>query len=75
MQPEAMIAALKTLKLFGMAQSIEELAAQNSPAYAHAQPILGNLLKAELAEREIRSINYQMKSELPSKFRLPTHWR
>ena len=62
MQPEAMITALKTLKLFGMAQSIEELAAQNSPAYAHAHPILGNLLKAELAEREIRSINYQMKS-------------
>lgn len=62
MQPDAMITTLKGLKLFGMAQGIEELAAQNAPAYLNAQPILGSLLKAELAEREVRSISYQMKS-------------
>ena len=36
MLPEAMVTTLKSLKLFGMAQAIEELAAQNSPAYLKA---------------------------------------
>ena len=61
MLPEAMITTLKSLKLFGMAQAVEELAAQNSPAYLNAQSILDSLLKAELSEREVRSVNYQMK--------------
>ena len=61
MQPEAMVTTLKSLKLFGMAQAIEELAAQSSPAYLDAQTILDSLLKAETAEREVRSVNYQMK--------------
>ena len=61
MQPEAMVTILKSLKLFGMAQAIEELAAQSSPAYLNAQSILDSLLKAETAEREVRSVNYQMK--------------
>ena len=61
MLPEAMITTLKALKLFGMAQAVEELAAQSSPAYLNAQSILDSLLKAELAEREVRSVNYQMK--------------
>ena len=62
MQPEAMVTTLKSLKLFGMAQAVEELAAQSSPAYLNAQSILDSLLKAELAEREVRSVNYQMKT-------------
>lgn len=33
MLPDAMVTMLKSLKLFGMAQAVEELAAQNSPAY------------------------------------------
>ncbi|MFV5213394.1 IS21-like element helper ATPase IstB [Azonexus caeni] len=61
MQPEAMVTTLKSLKLFGMAQAIEELATQASPAFLNAQSILDSLLKAELAEREVRSVNYQMK--------------
>jgi DNA replication protein DnaC len=61
MQPDAMVTMLKSLKLFGMAQAVEELAAQSSPAYLNAQSILDSLLKAELAEREVRSMNYQMK--------------
>ncbi len=56
-----MITTQISLKLFGMAQAIEEMAAQNSPAYLNAQSILDSLLKAELAEREVRSVNYQMK--------------
>jgi DNA replication protein DnaC len=61
MPPDAMVATLKTLKLFGMAQAVEELATQGSPAYHQAEAILVNLLKAEVAEREVRSVNYQMK--------------
>ena len=61
MQPEAMMTTLKALKLFGMAQAVEELAKQAAPAFQGAQSMLGNLLKAELAEREVRSVAYQMK--------------
>lgn len=60
MQPEPMMTTLKSLKLFGMAQAVEELASQSAPAFQNVQPILANLLKAELAEREVRSIAYQM---------------
>jgi DNA replication protein DnaC len=62
MRAEAMLTTLKALKLFGMAQAIEELAAQGAPAYQQAEAILATLLKAETAEREVRSVNYQMKS-------------
>ncbi len=61
MQHEAMIASLKAIKLYGMAQAVDELASQGSPAYQSAQEMLGTLLKAEMAEREVRSIAYQMK--------------
>jgi hypothetical protein len=44
-----------------MADAVNELAAQASPAYQQAAPVLEILLKAEASERELRSINYQMK--------------
>lgn len=62
MQPEAMIMTLKSLKLFGMAHAIDELAQQGAPAWHSAASVLDSLLKAEVAEREVRSINYQMKT-------------
>ena len=62
MRPEAMMTTLKTLKLFGMAQAIDDLARQGSPAWQAAVPVLDGLLKAEVAEREVRSVNYQMKA-------------
>ena len=61
MSIDTMITTLKSLKLHGMAQSIDELAQQSSPAYSQAEPILQQLLKAEVAERQVRSIQYQMK--------------
>lgn len=61
MQHDAMVTSLKALKLFGMAHAVDELATQGSPAFQGAQSILGSLLKAELAEREVRSVAYQMK--------------
>lgn len=61
MPHEALVTTVKTLKLFGMAQAMEELARQGSPAYQQAEPVLHGLMKAEMAEREVRSVNYQMK--------------
>ena len=61
MQHEATVTMLRSLKLFGMAQAVTELAQQNAPAYQGAQTILGSLLKAEMTEREVRSVAYQMK--------------
>jgi DNA replication protein DnaC len=62
MQHEAMMTSLKAIKLYGMAQAVDELARQGSPAYRNAQEMLGTLIKAEMAEREVRSISYQMKA-------------
>jgi len=61
MSVESLLMTLKQLKLHGMAQSIGDLSSQDSPAYSQAEPILRQLLKAEVAEREVRSIQYQMK--------------
>jgi DNA replication protein DnaC len=59
---------LRSLKMFGMAQAVGELAEQGSPAFDAAVPILSQLLKAETAEREVRSIAYQIKAA-----RFPTY--
>ena len=61
MPDDSLVTTLKTLKCYGMASAIAELAEQQSPAYHDALPMLESLLKAEVAERDVRSINYQMK--------------
>ena len=61
MHIDTLIHSFKTLKLFGMASVIAELSQQSGPAYHHAEPILDTLIKAEVAEREVRSISYQTK--------------
>jgi hypothetical protein len=45
-----------------MAQAVTDLIEQGAPAFEAAIPTLSQLLKAELAEREVRSIAYHMKS-------------
>ena len=62
MKSDAMITTLKSLKLFGMADNIADLAMQSSPLFEQVAPILDTLLKAEVAERDVRSIKYQMKA-------------
>lgn len=57
----AIVIMLRELKMHGMAQAVTELAEQGAPAFAAAQPILSQLLKAETAEREVRSVAYQLK--------------
>ena len=53
---------LRGLKMYGMAQAASELMEQGAPAFDAAVPILSQLLKAETAEREVRSIAYQIKA-------------
>ena len=58
----AIVIMLRSLKLHGMAQAVTDLIDQGAPAFEAAIPILSQLLKAELAEREVRSIAYHMKA-------------
>ena len=58
----AVVVMLRALKMYGMAQAVSDLTEQGAPAFAAAVPILSQLLKAELAEREVRSIAYQIKA-------------
>ena len=58
----AIVIMLRSLKMYGMAQAVEDLIEQGAPAFGAAIPILSQLLKAELAERDVRSIAYHMKA-------------
>ena len=58
----AIVIMLRSLKMPGMAQAVQDLHEQGSPAFEAAMPILSQLLKAEMAEREVRSIAYHMKA-------------
>jgi len=53
---------LRSLKMHGMAQAAAELTEQGAPAFQSAIPVLSQLLKAGIAEREVRSIAYQLKA-------------
>jgi DNA replication protein DnaC len=57
----AAVIMLRSLKMHGMAQAAGELTEQGSPAFEAALPILSQLLKAETADREVRSTAYQLK--------------
>ena len=58
----AIVIMLRSLKMHGMSQAVTDLIERGAPAFEAAVPILSQLLKAELAEREVRSIAYHMKS-------------
>jgi DNA replication protein DnaC len=58
----AVVIMLRSLKLHGMAQAVGDLTEQGSPAFEAAVPILSQLLKAETADREVRSTAYQLKA-------------
>jgi DNA replication protein DnaC len=58
----AVVVMLRGLKLYGMAQAVADLMEQGAPAFDAAVPMLSQLLKAEMAEREVRSIAYQIKA-------------
>ena len=58
----AIVIMMRSLKMPGMAQAVQDLYEQGSPAFDAAIPILSQLLKAEMAEREVRSVAYHMKA-------------
>ena len=58
----AIVVMLRGLKMYGMTQAVGDLIEQGAPAFTSAIPILSQLLKAEMAEREVRSIAYQIKA-------------
>jgi len=58
----AVVVMLRGLKMYGMAQAVGELIEQGAPAFEASVPMLSQLLKAEMAEREVRSIAYQIKA-------------
>ena len=64
----AIVIMLRSLKMHGMAQAVGELMEQGAPAFDAAVPILPQRLKAETAEREVRSIASQIKAA-----RFPTY--
>jgi len=63
-----LVAHLKTLKLHGMAQTLPELMARARSHALDAEQVLHALLAAESAEREVKSLAYQMKAA-----RFPAH--
>jgi hypothetical protein len=62
------IIMLRSLKMYDMAQAVTDLIEQGTPAFDAAVPTLTQMLKAEVAEREVRSIACHMKSA-----RFPTY--
>lgn len=58
----AVMVMLHSLKKYGMALAVGDLIEQGAPAVDTAVPILSQLLKAEMAEREVRSFSYQIKA-------------
>ncbi len=58
----AVVVMLRGLKMYGMAQAVGDLIEQGAPAFEASVPVLSQLLKAEMAEREVRSIAYQIKA-------------
>lgn len=62
MQTDSLISQLKSLRLFGIASALLELAEQASPRYQQVKPILTSLLEAEATDREVRTVKYQLKS-------------
>ncbi len=57
-----MIASLRALKLYGMAQSWSELVAKARHADFDPERFMQELVAAETAEREVKSLAYQMKA-------------
>jgi len=58
----AIIIMLRSLKMYGMAQAVTDLTEQGAPAFEAAVPMLSQPLKAEISEREVRSIACHIKA-------------
>ena len=52
----SIVIMLRRLNLHSMAHAADGLVTQGAPAFEAATPMLSQLIKAEMAEREVRSI-------------------
>ena len=66
----AIVVMLRSLKMYGLAQAASDLIEQGAPAFTAAVPILSQLLKAEVAERDRKSTrlnsSHRSLSRMPS---------
>ena len=60
MERHEVLAALKSLRLYGMASALEEAVATGIKRNRSPWEVLAELVTAEAAERKVRSIRYQM---------------
>ena len=51
----SIVIMLRSLKLYGMAQAVDDLVAQGAPAFEAATPMLSQLLKAEMDRRSLET--------------------
>ena len=58
----ALAVMLRGLKIYSMARAVGDLTEKGAPAFEAAIPTLSHLLKAKMAEWEVRSIAYHIKS-------------
>ncbi len=58
----AVMVMLRSVRMYGMARAAGDLIERGAPAFDTALPILSQLLKAEIAEREVRSVACRMKA-------------
>jgi len=58
----AVVIMLRSLKIYCMAQAVIDLIEKGAPTFNAAVPILSQLLNAEMAEREVRSIACHIKA-------------
>jgi DNA replication protein DnaC len=60
MERHQIIEAMTGLKLYGMRANFDEIAAKGLARREELYPLLGSLIRAELAHRQSRSINYRI---------------
>ena len=60
MERHQIIDAMTGLKLYGMRASFDEIAGKGLARREELYPLLGSLIRAELAHRQSRSINYRI---------------
>ncbi len=58
----AVMVMLRSVRMYGMARAAGDLIERRAPAFDTALPILSQMLKAEVAEREVRSVACRMKA-------------
>ena len=74
MERSQVLDAMGQLKLYGMKAAYDEIIATAVKRQHEPQKIIGDLLAAEISEKQARSIKYQMTiAKLPLAKELPSH--